>query len=114
MVSNHFFAWIFVSLSLASTFLSAQEKKPEFRAPEDLAFRTANIISEGTRISAELFASKDPKTDKLPTIVMSHGWGGKKAMLRSDAIVFARAGYLVVTFDYRGWGESDSRLIQTG
>ncbi|MDZ4850324.1 MAG: alpha/beta fold hydrolase [Pirellulaceae bacterium] len=114
MVSNHFFASIFVPLSLASTFLSAQEKKPEFRAPEDLAFRTADIISEGTRISAELFAPKDPKTDKLPTIVMSHGWGGKKAMLRSDAIVFARAGYLVVTFDYRGWGDSDSRLIQTG
>ena len=28
-----------------------------------------------------------------------------------DAIAFARAGYLVVTFDYRGWGNSDSRLI---
>ena len=24
---------------------------------------------------------------------------------------FARAGYLVVTFDYRGWGKSDSRLV---
>jgi pimeloyl-ACP methyl ester carboxylesterase len=24
--------------------------------------------------------------------------------------VFARAGYLVVTFDYRGWGDSDARL----
>ena len=32
-----------------------------------------------------------------------------KAYLRPDAVVFARAGYLVVTFDYRGWGESDSR-----
>ena len=44
---------------------------------------------------------------------MSHGWGGTAANLRSDAVVFARAGYLVVTFDYRGWGESDSRVILT-
>src|SRR5262249_29955470 len=26
-----------------------------------------------------------------------------------DAVYFAKAGYLVVTFDYRGWGDSDSR-----
>lgn len=43
---------------------------------------------------------------------MAHGWGGTAAVLRRDAIVFARQGYLVVTFDYRGWGESDSRLAQ--
>src|SRR5262249_31108405 len=33
---------------------------------------------------------------------------------RPDAIRFAQAGYLVVAFDYRGWGESDSRLIAVG
>jgi predicted acyl esterase len=42
---------------------------------------------------------------------MSHGWGGTADALRPDAVVFARAGFLVVTFDYRGWGNSDSRLI---
>ncbi len=35
------------------------------------------------------------------------------ANLRPDAVVFARAGYLVVTFDYRGWGASDSRVVLT-
>jgi dienelactone hydrolase len=45
---------------------------------------------------------------------MSHGWGGTAAALRPDAIEFARAGYLVVAFDYRGWGNSDSRLIAAG
>ena len=35
------------------------------------------------------------------------------AVLRPDAINFARAGFLVVTFDYRGWGASDSRVILT-
>ncbi len=68
-------------------------------------------MSEGTRMAAEVFAPKNPRGEKLPTIVMSHGWGGTAAGLRPDAVAFARAGYLVVAFDYRGWGKSDSRLI---
>ena len=94
--------------------LSAQEESREWTPPDDIQFRTETIISEGTRMAAELFAPKEPAEGKLPTIVMSHGWGGTAEHLRPDAIVFARAGYLVVVFDYRGWGNSDSRLILAG
>jgi outer membrane protein assembly factor BamB/dienelactone hydrolase len=90
------------------------ERGPRFKVPEDVSFRTADILSEGTRMAAEVFAPKDPKPEKLPTIVMSHGWGGTAEALRPDAIIFARAGYLVVAFDYRGWGNSDSRLVAVG
>lgn len=93
---------------------AAQGPGEEFKPPDDIAFRKADILSEGTRMSAEVYAPKDPASDKLPTIVMAHGWGGVAAHLRPDAVAFARAGYLVVTFDYRGWGASDSRLIQVG
>ena len=34
-------------------------------------------------------------------------------MLRPQAMDFAQAGYLVIAFDYRGWGGSNSRVIQT-
>ncbi len=108
------------ALLIALTFVPAAnpaeppDKKPEFKVPDDVTFRTADIMSEGTRIAAEVFAPKNTKDDKLPTIVMSHGWGGTAEALRLDAIVFARAGYLVVTIDYRGWGKSDSRLIAVG
>ena len=85
-----------------------------FRVPESVAFRTADIMSEGTRMSAEIFAPKNPKSEKLPTIVMSHGWGGVAEALRPDAVRFAQAGYFVVAFDYRGWGRSDSRLVADG
>ena len=98
-------------LSLAGPSLYSQEKVSEFKAPEDIDFRADNIVSEGTRMAAEVFAPKKPKSEKLPTILMSHGWGGTAAHLRTDAVAFARAGYLVVTFDYRGWGKSDSRLV---
>jgi dienelactone hydrolase len=94
--------------------LSAQEPKSDFQVPADLSFRKADIMSEGTRIAAEVFAPRNPATEKLPTILMSHGWGGTAKALRPDAILFAKAGYLVVTIDYRGWGNSDSRIVLSG
>ncbi len=99
-------------LLLLADVARAQRAAP-FTAPDDIAFRTATIMSEGTRMAAEVFAPKKPATEKLPTIVMAHGWGGVAANLRADAVAFARAGYLVVTFDYRGWGASDSRVFLT-
>ena len=85
-----------------------------FKAPDNIDFRSANVISEGVRLHAELFSLKTLAGKPLPTIIMAHGWGGTAANFRRDAIDFANAGYLVITFDYRGWGESDSRLILTG
>src|SRR5262249_18995722 len=82
---------------------AGREKKPDSKVPEDVTVRTADIMSEGTRMAAAVYAPKGPKSDRLPTIVMSHGWGGTAAALRPDAVRFARAGYLVVAFDYRGW-----------
>src|SRR5262245_50485372 len=70
-------------------------------------------MSEGVRMHADVYAPKSNVSGPLPTIVMSHGWGGTAAMLRPQATAFAKAGYLVVAFDYRGWGESDSRVILT-
>jgi dienelactone hydrolase len=91
----------------------AQQRPAEFHPPADVAFRKATIVSEGTRMAAEVFSPAAAGDKKLPTIVMSHGWGGVAQVLRPDAVLFARAGYLVVTFDYRGWGASDSRVILT-
>jgi dienelactone hydrolase len=98
-----------VGLLPAASYAQGQAK-----VPDDVLMRSADIISEGTRMSAEVFAPRNPKKDQLPTIVMSHGWGGVAAALRPDAIKFAQAGYLVVAFDYRGWGKSDSRLVPLG
>src|ERR1044071_2747519 len=83
-----------------------------FTAPAEIDYRKADMYSEGTRMSAELFSLKTSAGKKLPTILMAHGWGGVKASLRPDAVLFAKSGYLVVTFDYRGWGESDSRTAR--
>ena len=97
-------------LLLSAVDASAQEKSVDLKVPNEIDYRTANIISEGTRMSAELFSPKDVG-GKLPAIVLSHGWGGTAESLRPDGVAFARAGFLVVIFDYRGWGNSDARLI---
>lgn len=85
-----------------------------YKAPENIEFRTANVISEGVRLHAELFSLKSNAGKKLPTVIQAHGWGGTASGFRWDSVKLAEAGYLVINFDYRGWGESDSRLILTG
>lgn len=105
---------LLAALAGTSAPVLSQETKGEFQVPEDIAYRKADIVSEGTRMAAEVFAPKKAGKERLPTIVMSHGWGGTAALLRPDALVFARAGYLVVAFDYRGWGASDGRVILAG
>jgi uncharacterized protein len=90
-----------------------QDKPAKYEPPEGIAFRRATVVSEGTRLAAEVFAPKAGDGKALPTIVMCHGWGGTADLLRPDAVAFARAGYLVVTFDYRGWGASEGRVLLT-
>jgi dienelactone hydrolase len=85
-----------------------------FVIPDDVTVRSVDIYSEGTRMAGDVYAAKANAGKKLPTIVMAHGWGGTKAAFRPEAAAFAQAGYLVVAFDYRGWGESDSRVILVG
>jgi hypothetical protein len=92
---------------------AGQEPAAPYKPPEDVAFRVATVMSEGSRLRAETFAPQGKEEQALPTIIMSHGWGGTAAQLRPDALVFARAGYFVVTFDYRGWGGSEGRVVLT-
>ncbi len=105
---------LFLLCLLAAVTAVAQQRPPAFTPPEDIDYRRANITSEGTRMSAELYSLKSLAGRKLPTVIMCHGWGGTAAGLRTVALDLVRAGYLVVAFDYRGWGESDSRVYLTG
>jgi uncharacterized protein len=108
---RHFLTLLLVLFNVAA---AGQPQRGPFTPPDDIDYRKAGIMSEGTRMAAELFAPKSLAGQALPTILMAHGWGGTAAQLRIVGLEFARAGYFVVTFDYRGWGQSDSRLILTG
>lgn len=112
---------MFLLLMTAATSLAQQGKTlAESRAakypplPENVERLAVTIWSDGTRMAGDVYRPKDLKpTDKLPAIVFVHGTGGVKRAgfaCRLGA-AFAQNGYVFLTFDYRGWGESDSRLL---
>lgn len=82
-----------------------------YQPPEGISFKATSFISEGVRLTAQWLYASENEGKKLPTVIIAHGWGGTAANFRRDAVDFARAGYMVMLFDYRGWGESDSRVI---
>ena len=108
-------------LSAAST-TSAQQGKTlaEARAaeypplPDDVERHSVTIWSDGTKMAGDVYRPKDLKpTDMLPAICFVHGTGGVKKTPFSIqlATAFAQHGYIFLNFDYRGWGESESRLL---
>lgn len=82
--------------------------------PDDVERVSVTIWSDGTRMAGDVYRPKNLKpTDKLPGIVFIHGTGGVKKTPFSIrlATAFAQRGYIFLNFDYRGWGESESRLL---
>ncbi|MDX1567422.1 MAG: CocE/NonD family hydrolase [Longimicrobiales bacterium] len=100
-----------VVLTVGADRLHAQVAGADYEPPDGIGFRTASVTSDGVRLHAELFWPENRTGERLPTVVTAHGWGGTARILRNDAVDLARAGYLVVNFDYKGWGESDGRLV---
>src|SRR5271155_6190606 len=71
--------------------------------------RSVTVWSEGSRLSAMVI--RPQAEGNFPGIVLCHGWGGLKEHLARYARDFAKAGFVCLVFDYRGWGESDGRII---
>ncbi len=82
-----------------------------YRPPKGIAFKIAEFTSEGVRLTAQWLYLTENDGQKLPTVIMAPGWGATAASLRPDAEGLAKAGYLVMLFDYRGWGESEGRVV---
>jgi dienelactone hydrolase len=111
------FAFVAIlSCALMSPAAMAQEEKAVDNFPT-IVKREITLWSDGTRLSGVLLYPKDHKeAEKLPAIVLCNGWGGTKAFLMRSGIAprFAAAGYVVINYEYRDWGDSDSRLVVRG
>ncbi len=78
-----------------------------------------NFYSEGVRLAGDLFLPDDLRPgEQRAGIVLCHGYTGVRNLyLPDNARVLNEAGYVVLTFDYKGWGDSDgpkSRLSPYG
>lgn len=71
--------------------------------------REIDFYSEGSLIKGHLYLPDDIETrGKLPAIVLCHGFAGvKELLLPAYADAFAQSGFAALTFDYRGFGESE-------
>ncbi len=71
--------------------------------------RRVSFYSEGVKLAGDLFLPPDLKPDeRRAAIVLCHGYTGIRTIyLPDNAAVLAAAGYAVLTFDYKGWGDSE-------
>jgi dipeptidyl aminopeptidase/acylaminoacyl peptidase len=92
------------------TTLALQSKANEF---SDFEHQSITIWSQGSRLAGDIYKPKGLKTtDKLPGILMVPGWGGSKNNIGEKyAPYFAQKGFIVLTFDFKSWGESEGYLV---
>ncbi|WP_395750721.1 alpha/beta hydrolase [Prosthecobacter sp.] len=74
--------------------------------------RHVTIWSDGTRMAGDLYLPDDYKEgEKRAAVLFCAGTGGvKKGNGALYASRFVKEGFVVLAFDYRGWGESDCKL----
>ena len=67
------------------------------------------FFSEGCKLVGDLYAPDDLRPDERRAgIVLCHGYTGVKDLyLPDNARVLVETGYVVLAFDYKGWGESE-------
>src|SRR5260370_9296079 len=73
--------------------------------------RTVKFYSESVRLEGDLYLPADLKAgERRPGIVLCHGFTGLRALILGDyPKVFADAGFVAFTFDYRGFCGGDGR-----
>lgn len=60
---------------------------------------------DGKELAATVYGP--PGSDRVPAVLMTHGYGGTRDDVAREATRYAEAGYLVVGYDSRGFGDSE-------
>src|ERR1700730_11547418 len=70
--------------------------------------KPVTFFSEGVKLAGDLYLPADlARGEKRAGIVLCHGYTGvRNIYLPDNARVLAEAGYVVLNFDYKGWGDS--------
>lgn len=71
--------------------------------------KNVSFYSEGVKLEGDVYLPDDlAPGDIRAGVVLCHGYTGVKDLyLPDNAAVLNAAGYAVMTFDYKGWGESE-------
>lgn len=73
--------------------------------------RSISFFSEGVRLAGTLFIPGDLRSgERRAGIVLCHGYTGVRDLYLPDiAKALCQAGFVVLTFDYKGWGDSEGQ-----
>jgi dipeptidyl aminopeptidase/acylaminoacyl peptidase len=71
--------------------------------------KAVTFYSEGRKLAGDLYLPSDLRQgEKRAGVLLCHGYTGVKDLyLPDNARVLTEAGYVVMTFDYKGWGTSE-------
>jgi ABC-2 type transport system ATP-binding protein len=62
--------------------------------------------TEKVQICYTIFKPRAAARHRVPMLMHSHGWGGSRATDPTEVATYLKAGYGVISFDQRGFGES--------
>jgi dienelactone hydrolase len=70
--------------------------------------KPVTFFSEGVRLAGDLYLPDVARGEKRAGIVLCHGYTGvRNIYLPDNARALAEAGYVVLNFDYKGWGDCE-------
>ena len=71
--------------------------------------RAVEFYSEGVKLCGDVYTPDDLSPgDSRAAVLLCHGYTGVKDLYLPDNAAFLnRAGYVAMTFDYKGWGDSE-------
>ncbi len=88
---------------------------PELVMPDSVTRDSITFWSNGLSLSGDLFRPNViDAEEKLPAIVLGHGWGGDKYSVERYAAKFAEARMIALAFTQNGWPESGSNIQLVG
>jgi uncharacterized protein len=81
--------------------------------PEGAVKKAVTIYSDGTKMVGDLYLPAGlTKSDRRPAVIFCAGTAGtRKGTPQQLAPRFLEAGFVFLAFDYRGWGDSDGKLL---
>lgn len=101
---------IAVLLATTGSVRAQQKAKP---LPEGAQKKTVTIYSDGTKMIGDLYLPPGlQQAEKRAAVVFCAGTAGtRRGTPTQTAPYFLEAGFVFLAFDYRGWGDSDGKLM---
>lgn len=88
---------------------------PKLVMPAGVRRESVRVWSNGVALDADIYrpTGLGPQ-QRVPGVVLSHGWGGSKATGERYAARFAAAGMVSLCFTYNGWDGSAGSVVLVG